>query len=202
MGAVVDSLGLQLTSATPEFGLNRLQGVWVDPQAGNDTILVTFYRNGVKAKLANREARASYKEPIDLGTVRFSVTSAPDVPTASLVVIPRQMATDQLISGVLVTPRTGTDVIDVVYMSSNPNLAQRVVNTTVTTFQQLNILSAKEKSQRRRQFLEGQLKQTDSMLVRGSGRPGRVPEPTAAGQLSKRLGRSADLHARARHPAE
>jgi Mrp family chromosome partitioning ATPase len=51
-------------------------------------------------------------------------------------------------------------------MSSNPTLAQRVVNTTVTVFKQLSILNAKEKSTRRREFLEGQLHQTDSMLLR------------------------------------
>jgi Mrp family chromosome partitioning ATPase len=41
-----------------------------------------------------------------------------------------------------------------------------VVNTTVSVFKQLSILTAKEKSQRRREFLESQLKQTDSMLTR------------------------------------
>jgi succinoglycan biosynthesis transport protein ExoP len=166
IGAVVDSLGLQLNSATPEFGISKLDKVWVSPQAGGDTIQVTFYQNGVKAKLANREARARYGEIMDLGPVRFAVTEVPDVPSASLVVIPRQMAADKLMNGVLVAPRAGTDIIDVTYLSSNPRLAQRVVNTTVTVFKQLSILTAKEKSMRRRMFLEAQLKQTDSMLAR------------------------------------
>jgi Mrp family chromosome partitioning ATPase/uncharacterized protein involved in exopolysaccharide biosynthesis len=166
VGAVVDSLGLQLKSATPEFGTSRLEGVWVNPEVLNDTILVTFYQNGVKAKLGNREARARYGEKLDAGTVRFSVSSAPDVPSATLYVIPRQMATDQLMSSILVAPRPETDVIDVTYLSESPRLSQRVVNTTVTVFKQLNILTAKEKSQRRREFLELQLKQTDSTLAR------------------------------------
>jgi Mrp family chromosome partitioning ATPase/uncharacterized protein involved in exopolysaccharide biosynthesis len=166
LGAVVDSLGLQLNSATPEFGPNRLDKIWVDPQAGGDTILVTFYQNGVKAKLGNREARAHYKQTLDLGIARFSVTAAPDVAEAMLYVISRQRAIDNLIGGVLVTPRTGTDVIDIVYLSPHPRMAQRVVNTTVAVFKQLNILTYKQKSQRRREFLEGTLKQTDSMLAR------------------------------------
>jgi succinoglycan biosynthesis transport protein ExoP len=166
LGAVVDSLGLQLNSATPEFGANKLDKIWVSPQAGSDTIQVTFYQNGIKAKLANREARARYGEAVDLGTVRFAVTSVPDIPSAGLFVIPRQMAADKLMSGLVVAPRVGTDIIDVTYMSSNPRLAQRVVNTTVTVFKHLSILTAKEKSTRRREFLENQLKQTDSMLAR------------------------------------
>lgn len=166
MGAVVDSLGLQLTSIAPEFGTNRLEGIWVDPAAAGDSIALTFYQNGVKARLGDREARARYGEILDLGKARFSVTTAPDMSTAQLYVLPREMAIDQLVNSVLVAPRTGTDVIDVVYNSTNPRLAQRVVNTTVSVFKQLSILTAKQKSQRRRQFLEEQLKQTDSMLIR------------------------------------
>ena len=166
LGAVVDSLGLQLNSITPEFGANKLDKIWVNPQAGNDTIQVTFYQNGIKARLANRESRARYGDAVDLGSVRFAVTAVPEVATASLVVIPRQMAADKLMNGLSVAPRAGTDIIDVSYMSSNPRLAQRVVNTTVTVFKQLSILTAKEKSTRRREFLETQLKQTDSMLAR------------------------------------
>jgi polysaccharide biosynthesis transport protein len=166
IGAVVDSLGLQLVSATPEFGTNKLEGIWVDPKAKGDTIQLTFYQNGVKAKVGSREARARYKEPLELGLTRFSVTSAPEVPTANLVVLSREMATDQLSADLIVTSRPGTDVIDVTYTSRTPRLSQRVVNTTVSVFKQLNITTYKEKSQRRREFLEEQLQQTDSMLAR------------------------------------
>jgi uncharacterized protein involved in exopolysaccharide biosynthesis len=65
LGAVVDSLGLQLNSITPEFGANKLDKIWVNPQAGNDTIQVTFYQNGIKARLANRESRARYGDAVD-----------------------------------------------------------------------------------------------------------------------------------------
>jgi Mrp family chromosome partitioning ATPase/uncharacterized protein involved in exopolysaccharide biosynthesis len=166
MGAVVDSLGLRLRSATPEFGAGRLERVHVSPTATSDTIQVTFYQNGVKAKLGDREARARYRQPIDLGMVRFTVPSVPDVPVASLYVIPREMAIDNLLGGIFVNQRLGTDIVDVKYMSTSPRTAQRVVNSTVLAFQQLNIETAKQKSQRRREFLEGQLKQTDSMLAR------------------------------------
>ncbi len=166
MGAVVDSLGLRLVSATPEFGAGRLEKVYVGPEATGDTIQVTFYQNGVKARLASREARARYGEPVDLGPIRFTVPSVPDIASASLYVIPREMAIDNLAGNVSVLHRAETDIMDVSYVAPNPRIAQRVVNTTVLSFQHLNILNAKQKSQRRREFLEEQLKQTDSMLAR------------------------------------
>jgi succinoglycan biosynthesis transport protein ExoP len=166
LGAVVDSLGLRLQSATPEFGTSRLEGVRVDPKATADTIQLTFYQNGVKAKLGGQTANARYRQPLDLGLVRFAVTSVPDVPSANLYVIPREMAIDNLLAGVQVIHRAETDIMDVTYVAQNARNAQRVVNTTVLAFRELNILSAKQKSQRRRQFLEEQLTQTDSMLAR------------------------------------
>ena len=162
----MDSLGLQLTSLTPEFGSARLEQVWVNPAAGGDTIQVTFYQNGVKARLPNREARARYGQVLDLGILRFTVTEVPDVPSATLYIAPREVASDGLLKNLLVAPRAGTDVIDISYTSGNPRRAQRVVNTAVNTFKQLSIQNAKEKSIRRRQFLEAQLRQTDSMLAR------------------------------------
>jgi tyrosine-protein kinase Etk/Wzc len=166
MGAVVDSLGFRLVSATPEFSTSALDRVEVDPEATRDSILVTFYQNGVKAQYATREARAPYREMLNLGSIRFSVISKPDVPSATLSVIPREMAIDRLLAGVVVTHRPATDIIDVRNLSENPRTAQRVVNSTVLAFQRLNILGAKQKSQRRREFLEGQQKQTDSLLAR------------------------------------
>jgi Mrp family chromosome partitioning ATPase/uncharacterized protein involved in exopolysaccharide biosynthesis len=167
MGAVVDSLGLRLVSATPEFGIARLSGVAVDPEArSGDTIVVNFYRNGVKAQLADRKVQAPYGQPLEFRTLRFAIADAPDVSSANLVVIPREMAIDRLLADMSVIHRAETDIMDVGYVSSNPQLAQRVVNSTVLAFRELNIQAAKQKSQRRRQFLEEQLTQTDSMLAR------------------------------------
>jgi polysaccharide biosynthesis transport protein len=166
IGTVVDSLGLRLRSATPEFRIGRLEGVRVGLEATPDTILVTFYQNGVKAKLGNREVRARYGQPVDLGAVRFTVPSVPDVPNASLYVIPREMGIDRLLGGIFVNQRLGTDIVDVKYMATSPRTAQQVVNTTVLSFQRLNIETARQKSKRRREVLEGQLKQTDSTLAR------------------------------------
>ncbi|MFL5404174.1 MAG: polysaccharide biosynthesis tyrosine autokinase [Gemmatimonadales bacterium] len=166
MGAVVDSLGLRLVSATPDFGAARLSDIYVGPDAPRDTIRVSFFRNGIKAKLGERKAQAPYGQMLDLGTIRFSVPAVPDIASAELYAIPREMAIDRLLAGVSVLHRAETDIMDVIYISPNPRISQKVVNSTVNAFRHLNTLSAKEKSQRRRQFLEEQLNQTDSMLAR------------------------------------
>ena len=168
IGAVVDSLGLRVISLTPDFRAGAmLDQVYVSPDAaGGDTIQVNFFRNGVKAKLGTRDVQAPYGEPLDFGSVRLAVSKAPDVPSASLYVLPREMAVDRLLADIAVVHRNDTDIMDVTYLSPNPHMSQRVVNATVLSFRELNVLAAKQKSQRRRQFLEEQLKQTDSMLAR------------------------------------
>ena len=166
MGAVVDSLGMRLVSGTPEFTSSSVDSIQVDSLAPADTVQLTFYQNGIKALLAGREARAPYGRRLSLGPVKFSINSRPDLSSATLHIIPRDMAIDRLLSEITVQQREGTDIIDVKYASSNPRTAQRVVNKTIQSFQDLNILAAKQKSQRRRQFLEEQQKQTDSLLAR------------------------------------
>ena len=164
MGAVVDSLGLQLVSSTAEFPIGLLNNIHVDPRVGSDSVKLEFSPEQVKAQFGGRQASGRYGELISLGAVQFSVTSYPDVAEAMLSVIPREMAIDNLRNNVVVAPRSGTDVIDVLYVSNTPRLAQQVVNNTVKSFQELNIQSAREKSQRRREFLEQQFARSDSML--------------------------------------
>ena len=165
MGAVVDSLGLQLKSRTPDFPIRQVSDIRVDPRTAGDSILVRFYQNGVLAKLGPQERRAAYGSPVDFGRVRFTVGSAPEVSTAMLGIAPREAAIDALSAGLEVTQRTNTDIIDVAYVASDPNTAQRVVNTTANAFESMNVLGARAKSRRRREFLSEQLSQTDSVLA-------------------------------------
>ena len=165
MGAVVDSLGLQLKSRTPDFPIRLVSDIRVDPRTAGDSIQLRFYQNGVLAKIGPQERRAAYGNPVDFGRVRFTVGSAPEVSTAVLGIAPREAAIDALSSGLEITQRTNTDIIDVAYTASDPNTAQRVVNTTAHSFESMNVLGARAKSRRRREFLSEQLSQTDSMLA-------------------------------------
>lgn len=163
-GAVVDSLGLQLTSKTSDFPMKLVQNISLSQNAVGDSIHLRFYQNGVRARLGEREARAAYGYPVDLGALKFTIKKAPEVNEAVLGVMPRSAAVERLRLGLIVFSRPETDVIDVIYKSDNAQLSQGVVNTAVRSFLAMNVSNAANKTRRRREFLEAQLASTDSML--------------------------------------
>jgi succinoglycan biosynthesis transport protein ExoP len=167
LGAVVDSVGLQVQSRTPEFPTSQISHVQVDPRAPADSVVLEFAADRVTARYGGREASAPYGQVLALGPVRFAVNGRPaDLPLAVLGVVSREAMIDWLLSTMLVTPRPETDLIDVAFVSPDPRQAQQIVNRTVQSFQTLDIQAAKEKSRRRREFLEQQLAQTESTLSR------------------------------------
>ncbi len=168
-GAVVDTLGLQLQSRTPEFSTAELAAIHVDPRAAGDSVVLTFRPNDVQAHRADRTVTAPYGQVINLGVVQFAVRSRPQIETATLGIGGREPAIDQLLAQLLVSRRTETDIIDIGYTAAAPTTAQQIVNATVQSFQSLNVQWARERSRRRREFLADQLAQTDSMLARAQG---------------------------------
>jgi polysaccharide biosynthesis transport protein len=168
-GAVVDTLGLQLQSRTPEFSTAELASVHVDPRAVGDSVVLTFRPNDVQAHRAERTVTAPYGQMINLGVVQFAVRSRPQIETATLGIAGREPVIDQLLTQLIVTRRTETDIIDIGYTAAAPTTAQQIVNATVGSFQSLNVQWSRERSRRRREFLADQLGQTDSMLARAQG---------------------------------
>jgi polysaccharide biosynthesis transport protein len=175
VGAVVDSLGLRLQPLTafslnaPLFGrrlpVGALQQVTVDSSAPVDTLLVRFSKLGVTARSRRHYGIAPFGDALRLGPVSLTVPSAPPVGYTVLVITPRDVAIDQALTKLKVTPRAGTDVIDVKYVDSDPALAQQFANGLVRLFQAANGHSAQDQARRRREFLGQQLKVTDSLLV-------------------------------------
>jgi succinoglycan biosynthesis transport protein ExoP len=165
-GVVVDSLGLQLVSLTPEFSVEDLDQVEVDPRAAGDSVLVAFREDGVSARRGERGVTATYGQLVNLGVVHFVVRSRPAVQTVTLGIRSRESAIDALLAGLLASRREMTDVIDVAFVAEDPRAAQRVVNSTVQAFQMLNVQWARERSRRKGEFLAEQLAKNDSMLQR------------------------------------
>jgi tyrosine-protein kinase Etk/Wzc len=165
-GVVVDSLGLQLVSLTPEFSVEDLDQVKVDPRAAGDSVLVAFREDGVSARRGERGVTAAYGQPVNLGVVQFIARSRPAVETVTLGIRSRESAIDALLVQLLVTRREMTDVIDVAFVAEDPRSAQKVVNTTVQAFQMLNVQWARERSRRKSEFLAEQLAKNDSLLER------------------------------------
>jgi polysaccharide biosynthesis transport protein len=163
-GVVVDSLGLQLVSLTPDFSVEDLTRVQVDPRAAGDSVQMVFREDGISARRGERAVTAPYGQLVNLGVVQFIVRTRPAVEAVSLGIRSREAAIDGLLSGLLVSRREMTDVIDVGFIAEDPRTAQRIVNSTVDAFQTLNVQWARERSRRRGEFLAEQLAQTDSML--------------------------------------
>ncbi|HEX2635665.1 MAG TPA: hypothetical protein VHL81_00950 [Gemmatimonadales bacterium] len=196
IGAVVDSLGLQLRPA-PTFSLLQplmqpsipLSGVRVDPAAKPDTLRLYFGPDSLAVWHGKDFRREAYGRPIVAAGARFTVPKAPDVAGAVLAIIPRDFAIDQVLAQLAVVPVTGTDALEVRYIDSDPRLAQAVTNQVVHTFYASTINSSQEEARRRRIFLEGQLQESDRQL-------GQAQEGLTGFRSRGRLANSADKLAR------
>ena len=164
-GVVVDSLGLQLVSRTPEFKTEDLARIQVDPRAAGDSVQLAFAENQVTARRGERTVSVPYGQVVNLGIVQFVVPARPGVQTATLGILPREQMIDWLAASLITSRRDETDVIDVAFVTEDPRSAQKIVNTTVQAFQNLSVQWARERSRRRREFLAEQLAQNDSMLA-------------------------------------
>jgi capsular exopolysaccharide synthesis family protein len=163
---VVDQEGLRLAPRSRGFPLALLHDVRIDPEAPADTFDAVFSADGVTLSGRNVETSARYGEPLRIAGGHFVVTAAPDVKRAEFVVLPREEAIGAFLRNLSAKPRAQTDVVDVQFKATDPQVAQRVVNTTVDVFQNLNMRTAQVQSRRRRVFVEEQLQNTDSILAR------------------------------------
>jgi succinoglycan biosynthesis transport protein ExoP len=179
VGAVVDSLGLRLQPLTtlslnaPLFGrrlpVGALQQVTVDSSAPADTLLLRFSQAGVTARSRGGYGTALFGDRLRVGPVSLTVSSLPGVGYSVWVIAPRDVAIDRALRKLKVTPRVGTDVIDVKYLDPDPARAQQFANGLVRLFQTANGHSAQDQARRRREFLGKQLQVTDSLLVQAEG---------------------------------
>ena len=176
VGAVVDSLGLRLQPASPfipgtpllgrRFPISALRDVTVAADAPVDTFALRFSDEGVVARSRGGETRADFGEDLRLGAIGFMIPSHPPVGYTLAVVEPRDVAIDKALERLKVVARPGTDIIDVKYVDTDPARAQQFANQLARLFQAANGNSAQEQARRRREFLDEQLRVTDSMLAR------------------------------------
>jgi capsular exopolysaccharide synthesis family protein len=175
VGSVVDTLGIRLQPVSgfsvnaPLFGrrlpVAAVQPGVVDSSAPSDTLVLRFSQSGITARSRRHVGISGYGEPLRLGAVNLTVPEAPPVHYAVLAVAPRDVVIDQVLRRLKVTARPGTDVIDVKFVDPDPALAQKFANVLVHSFQAANGHAAQGQARRRREFLEGQLRITDSLLV-------------------------------------
>jgi polysaccharide biosynthesis transport protein len=165
LGKAVDREALRLVMSSSEFPRHLLSDVSVADTARIDVIELSFSSDSVTAKTSAGEVRFNYGARVELGGVQFTVEAPPPVATASLRILSREFSIDRLYEQLRVLHRTGTDVIEISYTSTDPVRAQRVVNTVVDVFQLHNLQMVQQQTTLRRVFLEDQLRSTDAQLA-------------------------------------
>lgn len=166
LGMAVDREGLRIfDSATmAPAGFVRDVEIALSPDS-LATVRLEFDEDGISYGPEGDQRRATYGETIAFEGLRFVVPTAPGQREAKLTVLPRDQAVDYLQGGLSTEPQEGTGGINVGFQSIDPWIPPRIVNATVTAYQEVNAELARQNVSRRRAFLEEQLRTTDSLLT-------------------------------------
>jgi polysaccharide biosynthesis transport protein len=169
--AVVEEHGLRfhVLAQADDLPRSAFEGVRIDPEASTDTFRLVFNPNGYSIRVGNTEAAAAYGQPAEISGARFTLSSPPQIGTATAVIRSTQAAVNDLRGGLAVRQRDRTNVIEVLFTAPDPVIARQVANAVSETAQALSGRFAQQQSQRRRLFLEQQLQQTDSALRAAQG---------------------------------
>jgi tyrosine-protein kinase Etk/Wzc len=169
VGAVVDSMP-ELRVRTDGFPQQLVTDFSIpgkpEENAGLSTKMTLAFGGTSVTAISDKgeRATAAYGEPLDLAGVHFAISARPSARGGTLKVLHREDAVIGLAKGVEAKPREETNVIDVSYNSTNPDLAQGIINTLVQTFKESSVDDAAQEARLRRQFIETQLKENDSLL--------------------------------------
>jgi uncharacterized protein involved in exopolysaccharide biosynthesis len=167
LGRIVDQEGLRLQPVLEEGVTSGfLEDVRVGEFALPDTLLFSFTprRLTVESRRMGERVQGLYGQRLDVGEISFRVPRQPWVDQATFVLVERETALAFLAGGLTSEPRPETNVVDVTFTASDPEVAQRVVNRAVMVFQEHSSAQARAESQRRKAFLEEQLTLADITL--------------------------------------
>jgi uncharacterized protein involved in exopolysaccharide biosynthesis len=161
--AVVDS-SPELLVRLPEELEGFIDRLVVQSGARSDSVSLEFRDTLVVAHERMRQTTAPYGNDIELDAIRFRISSRPPVEAATLHVLNREVAIGVLLGGLGAGSRQGTNIIDIYYSSDDPSRAVRTANRIAEVYQSLNVSRAQQEARLRREFLEGQLRLSDSLL--------------------------------------
>jgi len=130
--------------------------------ASDDAQIATF--NPLFSEIQVLQSRRTLGAVVDELGSRLVLPARGPAPMASQA-MSREAAIDQLRSGLRVTSRQNTNVLDITFTARDPVLAQTVANSIASVYQRQNALAAQQQSRLRRVFIESQLTNTDSILA-------------------------------------
>jgi capsular exopolysaccharide synthesis family protein len=167
-GAVVDDLPT-LRVAARQFPVSLIKQVRVTPDAVPDSIVLRFGGDDFTALVPGARRDAAYGALVELQAVSFTIAAPPAAENGVLYILSRDAVVDGLTHRLAVKPRENTDVIDITFTATDPRRAQEVANRLAQVFQSGNAHSAQQEAQRRREFIETQLRFNDSLLTDARG---------------------------------
>lgn len=166
LGEVVDREGMRLASVGTAAPASFVQEVEIDlPPEERGAIHLEFGDAGITYGPEGDRRTAAYGEPIVVEGARFVVPEPQHEGSADLRIMPRDVAIDYLQGGLNAEPEENTGGVNVTFVSEDPDLPTRAVNAIVEVYQEVNADLARENYQRRREYLEEQLRTTDSLLM-------------------------------------
>jgi len=148
------------------FPASDIGNVTVDSTKLRSTALtLDFDLQSYKVSEGGGELTSAYGQPVSIAGVTFAVLHRPEHHRAIIGILSKYNAAGMLLDGVDARPRKSTDVVDVTYRANDPFVAQQVVNSIVGSYKSVNADIAQQQSRRRREFIQEQLKQTDSLFA-------------------------------------
>jgi tyrosine-protein kinase Etk/Wzc len=162
---VIEQEGLRLNVLGSGLPDSLLYEPSVSATALPDTLRFDFTTDNYRVTNGKRTITARYGEMVSIAGASFSIQGNPGSESAAVAVLAPPRALELLRENLGAAPREKTNVVDVEYLTVDPHKAQRVVNSVVTTFRDLSSHVAQQESRNRREFLQDQLRQTDSMMA-------------------------------------
>lgn len=156
---------LGLTVFPEGFPAEDLHDVRADSSVQGTYFSVDFDGQGYTLRNDTRDIRVRYGQPISVAGVSFTIVARPSHRSGMIGVLTTPSAVGMLLDGIDARPRKSTDVVDVTYRANDPYIAQQVANAIVASYKDVNANTAQQQSRRRREFIEQQLKQTDSLFA-------------------------------------
>ena len=156
---------LGLTVFPEGFPAADMRDVRADSSVDGTAFSVDFDSQGYTLRSGTHNIRARYGQPMSVAGVSFTINARPPHRSGAIGVLTTASAVGMLLNGIDARPRKSTDVIDVTYRANDPYVAQQVANAIVASYKDVNANTAQQQSRRRREFIEQQLKQTDSLFA-------------------------------------
>jgi tyrosine-protein kinase Etk/Wzc len=165
----VDLSGLRLMPAPGQPFVDEISGISVSDSATATSLRLLFSPTGYMLQSGGHTATGAYGIPSEIDGVRLTVARKPAFDSTTFNVVSKDVAIGYTQGGFSASSRPRTDILDLSYTGSEPWQVKRIANAMAEAFKVHNASSAKELASRRRAFLEGQLRSTDSMLAQATG---------------------------------